>query len=310
MKNASSVSFVLTAFNKAPFLPAVLDAVAKERAETGGEIIIVNDGSSDGSADILDRFASTEKNTVVIHQENRGVAAATNLGLDKAQCPYIRLIDGDDIIVRGSTAALLRALSATESDFAFGSCDAYKLRATQSDFSSIPQNVGIEVVDDPLAEMIRMQLFVVSSTLGRKEMYDRVLPLPEQYRTSQDVSLGFRVVRAAKLVRLNQVCCYMALAAEGRLSASKARMFQDCALIIRDFFGDWPSSYRASAVRRNAGRARHYARRHLPGSRLRCASLIIIQLLSCRLTTSFLPAWMGWIANTYSPATRNWKAYP
>src|SRR4051794_34728172 len=51
-----TVSYVLTVYNKAAFLPAVLSAVMKERAVSGGEIVIVDDGSIDGSSILLDEF--------------------------------------------------------------------------------------------------------------------------------------------------------------------------------------------------------------------------------------------------------------
>src|SRR5260370_908188 len=87
-----TVSYVLTVYNKAAYLPAVLAAVAAERQSTGGEIVIVDDGSTDGSSEILDGFARGGVDITVLHQGNKGVVSATNAGLRTARLPYIRPI--------------------------------------------------------------------------------------------------------------------------------------------------------------------------------------------------------------------------
>jgi glycosyltransferase involved in cell wall biosynthesis len=304
-----AVSYVVTVYNKAPFLDAVLAAIETERAATGGEIIVLDDGSTDGSAALLDAFAAAHRDVSVIHQENRGVAAATNAAIRATRGELVRLVDGDDILVRGSTRLLQRALDESGCDYAFGLPQAYD-PARPREFPHVRDDAPVAAVADPLAEMIRMQLFVPSATLGRRAVYDRVLPLPENYRTSQDFSLGVRVARTARVARVEETVCYMADVAQGRLSGSKARMFRDTALITRDFMGEWPVRYRAAAVRRNAGRAYHYARRHLPGSGLRQASLLGIKVLAYLPVAPVFPAWMRWIAGTYDEAVRDPASFP
>ena len=145
---------------------------------------------------------------------------------------------------------------------------------------------------------------VPSATLGRRGLYERVLPLPERYRTSQDVSLALRVAERGSVAWVDELVCVQTSAAPGRLSANTPRVYRDTALIFRDLMQDWPVRYRGPAVRRNAGRAYHYARRRLPGSRLRQASLIGIKLLAYLPLAPIFPACMRWIAGTYDAAAR------
>src|SRR5437870_2487357 len=114
-----SVSYVLTVFDKRPFLPATLSAVAAERSATGGEVILVDDGPRDGSAALLDEFAATHPAARVVRQANAGVAAATNRGLAAARYDWVRLLDADDIPVPGSTARLRAALEDSGADLAY-----------------------------------------------------------------------------------------------------------------------------------------------------------------------------------------------
>ena len=52
------VSYLVSSYNKRPWLPAVLASVARERGKTGGEIVLIDDGSADGSADLCAAFAA------------------------------------------------------------------------------------------------------------------------------------------------------------------------------------------------------------------------------------------------------------
>ncbi len=274
-----TVSYILTVYNKAPFLPAVLAAVAAERAESGGEIIVVNDGSKDESGRILDDFAATGPDIRIVHQVNAGVVKATNVGLGLVRHPpYVRLVDGDDIIVRGSTRVLMRLLNETGCGYIFGGLGNYDLGAIQADLPEAKPGPTWGKVADPLAAMIRSQLFVVSASLGRKEVYDRVLPLPEQYFV-QDMSLGLLLAMTTSFVQVEDIYCYAPRVAPGRITDSKARLFRDSVLIVRDMVEAWDPRYRAQAVRRNATRAYNYARRHLPGSVAARMQLLAMRLL-------------------------------
>lgn len=89
------ISVIIPVYNSACFLPACLDSVlAQTHREL--EIILVNDGSTDGSGDICDRYAAMDQRIRVIHQENGGVSRARNRGLELATGELISFIDSDD----------------------------------------------------------------------------------------------------------------------------------------------------------------------------------------------------------------------
>ena len=95
----SSVSYVATVYNKKSFLEQVLGAIEAEWQDTGGEIILVDDGSTDGSLELLNDFKGGRDNIVVHTGPNRGPAAATNIGFNGASCRYLRFVDGDEPLV-------------------------------------------------------------------------------------------------------------------------------------------------------------------------------------------------------------------
>lgn len=95
------LSFILPVYNVSPWLRACLDSV---QLEDGVEIICVDDGSTDGTGEILDEYAGRVK---VVHQENAGVSAARNKALALATGEYISFLDPDDVLRAGAVEEML-----------------------------------------------------------------------------------------------------------------------------------------------------------------------------------------------------------
>lgn len=90
-------SVILPVYNVAPYLPECLDTLLPQ-ADDSTEVILVDDGATDGSGSICDTYAARfAQNVRVIHQPNRGVAAARNTGLKAASGAYIVWVDPDDL---------------------------------------------------------------------------------------------------------------------------------------------------------------------------------------------------------------------
>lgn len=95
MSNLFSV--IIPVYNVKPFLQRCLDSVWKQSYHDF-EVVIVDDGSTDGSGRICDQYAERYSQCKVIHQENKGLAAARNTGLQYASGKYILFVDSDDYI--------------------------------------------------------------------------------------------------------------------------------------------------------------------------------------------------------------------
>lgn len=83
------------------------------------EVILVDDGSTDGSAALCDRWAASESRVRVIHQENQGLGAARNAALDVCKGVYVTFVDSDDWIAPATYPPILAYMDAhTEVDIA------------------------------------------------------------------------------------------------------------------------------------------------------------------------------------------------
>ena len=100
MKQRPILSVITPVYNTAQHLPQCLDSVIASISHGNADIemILVDDGSTDGCSDICDSYARNYPFIRCIHQENAGVSAARNAGLGLANGDYIAWIDSDDTV--------------------------------------------------------------------------------------------------------------------------------------------------------------------------------------------------------------------
>lgn len=95
MKKKVLVSIIIPVYNVAPYLVEALESVINQTYEYI-EIIIINDGSNDGSDIICDKYAQKDNRIKVVHQKNKGLSAARNVGLDIKSGEVVAFMDPDD----------------------------------------------------------------------------------------------------------------------------------------------------------------------------------------------------------------------
>lgn len=104
------VSVIVPVFNGSSFVSTALDSILKQSAENIDlEIVVINDGSTDNTAPILDARAAQDSRIKVFHFDNRGVSIARHRGIERASGEYLLFLDADDEMAPG----LLNALKET-----------------------------------------------------------------------------------------------------------------------------------------------------------------------------------------------------
>ena len=110
-----SVSVVLPVYNSSSYIVRCLESMISQ-SFNGFELILVNDGSTDDSGRICDSYAAKHDNIRVIHQENQGVSAARQIGLDSADGEYVIFVDPDDWVEPKMLEDMLQKASQEEAD--------------------------------------------------------------------------------------------------------------------------------------------------------------------------------------------------
>ena len=91
------LSAIVPVYNVEAYLPCCIDSILSQTF-SDFELILVDDGSTDRSGEICDKYSARDSRIIVIHKKNGGVSSARNAGLDVAKGRYVTFIDGDDWI--------------------------------------------------------------------------------------------------------------------------------------------------------------------------------------------------------------------
>lgn len=125
------LSIIVPAYNAEKYLPDCLNSILANTYRDF-EILLIDDGSVDGTGEICDRFQRENTQIKVFHTENRGLPSARNLGIENASGQFIGFVDADDLVSPNMFGALVGAMDgdAQMSICAFQRC----IRNTLTDF--------------------------------------------------------------------------------------------------------------------------------------------------------------------------------
>ena len=95
MDNSPEFTVIIPVYNVAPYLRKCISSVLEQEFQSY-ELILVDDGSTDGSGEICDEYAKADNRITVIHQKNQGLSNARNVGIENAIGEYVIFLDSDD----------------------------------------------------------------------------------------------------------------------------------------------------------------------------------------------------------------------
>lgn len=119
-KEEHLVSVIIPVYNVKKYLKECIESVIRQ-SYTKLEIILIDDGSDDGSEFLCDELKEKDSRIVVVHQNNKGLSGARNTGLDIAAGEYIFLLDSDDVIHKSTIEILYNCICQTNTGVVVGS---------------------------------------------------------------------------------------------------------------------------------------------------------------------------------------------
>ena len=216
MANASDncdISVVIPLYNKAAEIERTLRSVLSQSL-LPREIIVVDDGSTDGSAEIVERIG--DNRVTLIRQENRGVSAARNRAIATAKGRWVALLDGDDVWMEDYLKTVADMIAR------WPDCGAYGVRVLIDDgknqsASSAPTTDGIV---DFFAESMKGYVLIASATTINRDVVLELGGFPEGMRMGEDQYLWTKIARKAPIAFHSQPKVIYSRAATNRSAAS------------------------------------------------------------------------------------------
>ncbi|MFR1319340.1 MAG: glycosyltransferase family 2 protein [Akkermansia sp.] len=117
--DAPLVSIIIPVYNLETRVSSCLDSLLRQ-TWSPLEIILVNDGSTDRTAHVLNAYAALHRNITVITRDNAGVDAARYAGMDAAAGEYVMFVDGDDALFPDSVEAMVQMAARERADVVIG----------------------------------------------------------------------------------------------------------------------------------------------------------------------------------------------
>lgn len=130
------VSITVPVFNVEKYLPECIESILKQ-SYNNLELLLINDGSTDTSGIICDKYAQSDKRVRVFHKKNEGVSKARNLGIESATGEWICFIDSDDWIPSDYLETILN--DTYIADLTFWGCKIHSLDKYQTEYKPIEQ---------------------------------------------------------------------------------------------------------------------------------------------------------------------------
>lgn len=220
------ISVVVPAYNRESTIAQTLDSLLAQTHRCW-EVIVVDDGSSDATAERVEEYARRDERVRIYRQANKGVSAARNAGIARASHPWLFFLDADDWIVPTAFAALLQASSSSD-----------EIDAVYAGYVRVDEK-GRETrerrpahAEDLFPAFTQMCAFAIHACLVRTDLVRAVDGFDETLVTCEDWDLWQRIARSgARFATIPDYIAYYRMRAKSA-SANGARMLEDGLKVI------------------------------------------------------------------------------
>jgi len=188
LKMKKLVSVIIPTFNRATFLSKALDSVFAQSYQDI-EVIVVDDGSQDGTPEIVERYAAEHGGRLIsLYQENRGPAAARNRGIRQARSDLLAFLDSDDRFAGKKLAVQVKVME--NRDFLVSHTDEVWYRRGRV---LNPKKKHRKAGGDIFAQSLELCAVGMSTVMVRRELFDLVGYFDENLPCCEDYDLWLRV---------------------------------------------------------------------------------------------------------------------
>ena len=239
------VSIILPVFNAERFLSQCLDSILRQTYQDW-ELIAVDDGSKDGSMEILKSYEKRDHRIHIISKENEGVSIARNIALKHAHGDYIYFVDSDDIVMPEALMILVKAMESGKATF------------VKSDFLPIDEQGkqvfinkkqvirrrydGLVMDSEKFFKKILMKEYFLWTCLFRKEIIEKYhIQFIPHCRLMEDAAFVADYLLYSDINVYKDACVYGYRKYEGTVSAVNKDYTEDM-MLIKKHIKQYPKS--------------------------------------------------------------------
>ena len=215
-----TVSIIVPVYNAENTIPRCIESILNQEY-SDFELLLVNDGSTDGSGAVCDAYAARDARVRVIHKENTGVSDTRNTALDQARGTYLQFLDSDDWITPDATSSLVRAAESGQCDLVVS--DFYRVVGERVSQKGDIDDDGVMTREEYAAHMMENPADFYYGVLWNK-LYRRSIVEAHHLRMDPEISwcedfmFNLEYIRYAETFRALQVPIYYYVKTKGSLA--------------------------------------------------------------------------------------------
>lgn len=218
---SETISIIIPAYNIQDHLGPTLDSVLAQTYQDL-EILVVNDGSTDGTAAVMEVYAAKDSRIRAIHQENGGVTSARLRGVAEATGAYIGFVDGDDHIEPEMYQRLLENLKQCDADISH--CGYQMVFPSRVDYYYNTGKMTIQQGKQGCTDLLDGSFVepALVNKLYRRELFDGLDAwMDRTVRINEDLLMNFYLFRQVRTAVFEDICPYHYVLRKGSASTSR-----------------------------------------------------------------------------------------
>lgn len=157
-KSKIQLDVIVPAYNAEATLTECINSGLEQQTQYEFRLIVVDDGSTDGTAALADTFAARE-NVLVLHQKNRGASVARNTGIRHSEAPYLLFLDADDRLAPMAIEHLMENALENDADIVEGSYFNFACNYRRNHIHKAGKMQAMALWGGPCGKVIRRELF-------------------------------------------------------------------------------------------------------------------------------------------------------
>ncbi len=241
------ISIIVPIYNVEKYLKRCIDSIINQ-TYTNLEIILVNDGSTDNSKAICDKYKNLDERVKLIDKENGGLSDARNVGINYATGKYIGFIDADDYIDSRMYQILYNNIKNTNSDLSI--CSYIKIKENEIRNIDFFNDIKIFNKEDALYELLNDNLIdnYAWNKLYNKELFNQVkYPYGKKF---EDIGTTYKIIDKTKSVVVTNYCGYYYVNRENSITNNLSHnMIQDYIQMVTEMLFFYKDNINKAEIR-------------------------------------------------------------
>lgn len=228
------VSIIIPVYNVKLYLRKCIESVLAQTYENF-EIILIDDGSTDGSSEICDEYAKNNNRIRVKHQQNNGISSARNLGIKESKGEFIQFIDSDDYVSPIMLENMVKAIKSYNADMVI--CEYYNIFSNGKKQKHYDDMKSIKVIDQVQYTHLSILDREVTDHLWRRLMRKKLVInlLFPQNMNFEDIYVSADITKnIKKVVILNNAYYYYRINENGTVKNISLKNFVDHFIAVKN----------------------------------------------------------------------------